>query len=119
MTISIADAISAASRARTREPTEAQIQSAVIQHWRIFGLPNTLVASIPNAKAHGQSGLTKGLPDLLCIGPYGVGLIELKTRSGRPSKHQLHVLGICEMRGVLWEVTSGRDEPISVLEKWG
>ena len=42
--------------------TEKQIQAAVIAHWKAAALPGTLVpAAIPNARAFGQAGLTKGL----------------------------------------------------------
>ena len=63
------------------EPKETAIQSAVIDHWRLLGQPDTLVAAIPNQNAHGQPGLTRGLPDLLILKPSlasPVGFIELK-----------------------------------------
>src|SRR5574337_245551 len=102
---------------RVRDATEKQIHAAVIDHWRAVGVADTLVASIPNANAFGQPGLTRGLPDLLVIGPRGVGFIELKTRTGAPTKAQLHVLGICERWGVPWALTHDRDEPIAVLRE--
>lgn len=101
-----------------RACTEKQIHQAVIETWRRCGVPNTLVATIPNMRASGQNGLTRGLPDLLVIGPTS-GLIELKTLTGCPTRDQLNVLGICEMWGLPWKVTYGRDEPIAVLEEWG
>jgi hypothetical protein len=99
--------------------SEKAIHSAVLAHWTALGVPGTLLATIPNMRAAGQAGLTKGLPDLLCIGPQGVGFIELKTLTGAPSKAQLHILGICERWGVPWAISHGRDEPIAVLERWG
>ena len=51
-------------------------------------MPGSLVAAIPNAFAHGQPGLTRGLPDLLVIAPQLgrlTGFIELKTETGRMS----------------------------------
>ena len=35
-------------------PREGLIQAAVIDHRKLLGVPNSLVASIPNAKPHGQ-----------------------------------------------------------------
>jgi hypothetical protein len=111
-----------ASRARTRGPTEAQIQSAVIAHWRQFGVPGSLVAAIPNGNAHGQAGLTKGLPDLLVVSPKlggATGFMELKTEQGRLSIFQTEIGSLMKGNGIPWTVTYGRDEPIDVLELWG
>lgn len=104
---------------RSREPTEAQIQSAVIAHWQQFGVPDSLVAAIPNMNAHGQSGLTRGLPDLLVVGNGIIGFIELKTKAGKISKFQESVLGVLWVNGIKVVVTYGRDQPITILETWG
>lgn len=98
---------------------EADIQRAVIDHWKALGLPDTLVAAIPNQRAHGQYGLCKGLADLLCIGPEGAGFIELKTDKGRTSAAQEEFLALCATNGIRHALTFGRDEPIRVLERWG
>lgn len=125
MTITVSDAIRAASRTRrsqtrTQEPTEAQIQGAVLAHWRQFGVPGSLVAAIPNQKAFGQAGLTQGLFDLLCIAPgFGVGFLELKTLRGRLSSHQIRFREVLMEAGVRHAVAWGRDEPIQVLKFWG
>ncbi len=104
---------------KERRVSEASIQTAVLEHWRSLGLPNTLVAAIPNARAFGQPGLTRGLFDLLCIGPdISVGFIELKASDGvlRPDQESFRkILIVC---GVHCAVTYGRDEPIRVLEEW-
>lgn len=101
-------------------PTEKQIHAAVIAHWRAFGVPGSLVATIPNAKAFGQPGLTRGLPDLLVVAPsLPIGFIELKKAGGLVSEEQADFAALCHLRGILWEVTFGRDEPIALLEKWG
>lgn len=102
--------------------SEKLIQSAVLAHWRCFGVPGSLVAAIPNQKAHGQAGLRKGLPDLIVISPTlgGVtGYLELKKAGGRLSEDQADFGQMCFMRGIPWAVAYGRDEPIAVLEKWG
>lgn len=99
--------------------TEAQIHKAVIAHWKACGLPDTLVATIPNMGAMGQHGLTKGLPDLMVIGHFpGVGFIELKREGGRLSEAQKAFQALCRTLGVQHAVTYGRDEPIKVLEDW-
>ncbi|GJE29756.1 hypothetical protein [Methylobacterium organophilum] len=99
---------------------ESAIQAAVIAHWRALGLPETLVAAIPNAGALGQAGLTAGLSDLLVLGgAIRIGFIELKTDRGVESEHQARFRIRCEHLGIPCVVTHGRDEPIAVLERWG
>jgi len=99
--------------------TESDIHRAVIAHWRALGLPNTLVATIPNMGAMGQHGLTKGLPDLLVIAPgLPVGFIELKADKGRLSPAQTDFKRMCISAGIPMAVTYGRDEPVQVLQAW-
>jgi hypothetical protein len=79
-----------------------------------------LVATIPNMRAHGQAGLTPGLPDLMVIAPnLPIGFIELKRQGGLCTEEQADFAALCTFRGIPWEVTYGRDEPIDLLEKWG
>lgn len=108
-------------RGGTPKPlSEAAIHKAVVSHWRHFGLPNTLVATIPNAGALGQTGLTKGLPDLLILAPsLPVGFIELKSETGKVRPEQLHFQSHCERLHIPFAITRGRDEPIRLLELWG
>jgi hypothetical protein len=105
---------------KSREPSEVAIHQAVLDHWRACGLPHTLVATIPNMGAAGQAGLTRGLPDLLVIGPkIGVRFIELKTATGRISDWQKAFIALCEAAGIPSPVvTRGRDEPIILLRSW-
>jgi hypothetical protein len=111
----------------TWQASEKQIATAVLEHWLKLGEPNTMVACIPNAFAHGQAGLTPGLPDLLVIGPHvptawavgGVGFIELKRdANSKPTKAQYEFQRLCHLMGVAHMFTAGRDEPIAVLEGW-
>jgi hypothetical protein len=108
---------------RIAEPTEDAITAAVIEHWRVFGVPGSLVASIPNKRAFGQAGLTKGLPDLLVLSPQLgalTGYIEQKRgRGGRLSDAQIDIGELIRARGAPYAVCKGRDEPIRVLEEWG
>jgi|SRR5580704_6605335 hypothetical protein len=101
---------------------ERLIHSAVIEHWTKFRLPETLVATLPNANAHGQAGLTPGLPDLMVLSPtLGAltGYIELKTEHGTLSKAQIDIGELMRLRGVPYAVCKGRDEPIAILRAWG
>lgn len=99
---------------------EAQITGAVLDHWRKLGLPGTFVASLPNMGAHGQHGLTKGLPDLMVMGPdLPVGFIELKADNGKVRSEQLAFANRCQALGVKHAIAHGRDEPIRILEDWG
>lgn len=98
---------------------ESDIQRAVIAHWRNCGLPNTLVAAIPNAKSHGQPGLTPGLFDLIVFAPdLPLALLELKTEKGRLSPAQENIKRLCIRLGIPHAIAYGRDEPIRVLEAW-
>lgn len=99
---------------------EAEIQSAVIKMWRSIGRPHTLVACLPNARAFGQPGLTKGLPDLIVIGgTIGIGLIELKTSTGRLSAEQKAIADLCEHHMLHHKVAYGLDEALRILTDWG
>lgn len=98
---------------------EAQIHKAVIQHWKSLGYPGTFLGTIPNMGAMGQYGLTKGLPDLIVIGHEVHGYIELKTEKGTLSPEQKAFQSLCELRGIPFYVTYGRDEPIQLLEDLG
>ena len=106
-------------------PCEGLIQAAVVDHWKLLGEPNTLVAAIPNANAHGQPGLTRGLPDLLVMGPdfpgmFPVAFMELKRdEHSVVSDDQLEFQRLCGRLGVRYAIVYGRDEPIAMLEAWG
>lgn len=102
-------------------PYESAIQAATLEHWLTLGLPNTLVAAIPNAFAHGQPGLTKGLPDLMVLGPRvpcGVGFIELKRDKDSPVSDAQRGFGsLCAALGIPYALCVGRDEMLSIPRK--
>jgi hypothetical protein len=108
---------------RNAEPSEDAITAAVLEHWRVFGVPGSLVASIPNKRAFGQAGLTPGMPDLLVLSPQLgalTGYIEQKRgRGGRLSDAQIDIGALLRLRGAPYAVCKGRDEPIAQLEAWG
>ena len=100
--------------------SEKAIHAAVIAHWRAFGVPGSLVATIPNMGAFGQSGLFKGLPDLLVLSPeLPVGFIELKREGGKARAEQTAFGAMCAALEINHAITFGRDEPIRILEAWG
>lgn len=98
--------------------TEAQITKHVMARWRSMGLPDTLVASIPNMGAKGQYGLTRGLPDLLCIGPNFVGFLELKREGGKVSKHQEQFKMLAIRNGIPCAIAYGLEQAVAVMEAW-
>jgi len=103
-------------------PREAAIQAAVLEHWLNFGVPGSLVAAIPNAFAHGQAGLTRGLFDLIVITPQlgdRTGWLEIKADDGSLGVAQRWFKSLLIDRSVPFAVTYGRDQPIEVLELWG
>ena len=103
-------------------PRESLIQAACIDHWRALGVPGSLVAAVPNARAAGQAGLTKGLFDLVVMSPTlgdRTGWLELKAEGGKLSDDQKAIKLLMIARGVPYAVTYGRDEPIQVLGEWG
>ena len=105
---------------KSPQPSEKEIQAAVLAHWRVLGLPGTLVAAIPNAYAHGQPGLTEGLFDLLVIGgSVRIAFLELKRIGGRTSQAQRDFADILSRAGIRHAIAFGRDEPITILEQWG
>ena len=105
------------------DPYESAIQAAVVEHWRLLGLPDTLVAAIPNQNAHGQPGLTPGLPDLMILKPslaMPVGFIELKRNSKSVISDAQHDFErLCARLCIPHVFAFGRDEPIAILERWG
>jgi hypothetical protein len=104
------------------EPNEDQIAAAVLEHWRLFGVPGSLVAAVPNAGCMGQSGITCGIPDLIVLSPLlgrMTGFIELKTKRGKLSAAQKEIGALIVERRAPYAVTYGRDEPIRILEHWG
>ena len=102
-------------------PYESAIQAAVLEHWLTLGLPNTLVAAIPNMGSMGQPGLTKGLPDLLVIAPrLPVAFIELKRDEDSAVSDAQRGFGrLCARMNIPYAICVGRDEPIRLLEQWG
>ena len=102
--------------------SEKQIHQAVMAHWKARGKPNTLVATIPNARAFGQPGLTQGLPDLIVIGGSAinrVAFLELKTERGKLSPAQEAFRDLCIAVGVDYAVPRGLDQALHTLELWG
>lgn len=102
-------------------PSEDDITAAVVDHWRLLGVPGSLVASIPLKRAFGQPGLRRGLADLLVLAPeLPVGFIELKRDDDSPISDDQREFGkLCMRLGIPYAVCIGRNEPIRLLEAWG
>lgn len=102
-------------------PSEDDITAAVVDHWKLLGVPGSLVASIPNKRAFGQPGLRRGLADLLVLAPgLPTGFIELKRDWDSPLSDDQRDFGrLCERLGIPYAVCVGRDEPVRLLEAWG
>jgi hypothetical protein len=102
-------------------PSEDDITAAVVDHWKLLGVPGSLVASIPNKRAFGQAGLKRGLADLLVLAPeLPVGFIELKRDDDSPISDEQREFGkLCMQLGIPYAICVGRDEPIRMLEAWG
>jgi hypothetical protein len=103
-------------------PRESLIQQAVLAHWKAFQVPGSLVAAVPNMRAAGQAGLTRGLFDLVVISPKlgdRTGWLELKTQDGKLSEAQNAFKLLMIARGCPHAITYGRDQPIQVLTEWG
>jgi hypothetical protein len=106
---------------KPRPPTEKQLQRMILDYWRGAGLPGTRVAAIPNAGALGQSGLTRGLPDLLAYGPHVRGavlFIELKTAKGTLSDYQKQIHAEMDAIDVSVVVCRSFEEAHDVLVNW-
>jgi len=109
-------------RDRAPKMSEAMITRAVIDHWRQRGVAGTRVDSIPSMGAMGQYGLAKGLPDLLVVSkhlPGGLGLLELKTETGKLSTEQTAFRSTCISAGAKIAVAYGLDQALEVLLDWG
>ena len=111
-----------------RQSIEKQIQAALVDRWLLIGNPGTLLAAIPNEGAFGQPGLTKGLFDLIAIGPSirgGQGWLELKRPAdgkkpaGKLTPEQEDFRALLVARGIEHAVADSLDEAVVVLEFWG
>jgi hypothetical protein len=102
-------------------PSEDAITAAVVDHWKLLGVPGSLVASIPNKRAFGQPGLRRGLADLLVLAPdLPVGFVELKRdEDSEVSEDQIDFGRLCAGLCIPYAICIGRDEPIRLLEAWG
>jgi hypothetical protein len=103
-----------------RERGKNGITSAVIAHWKAFGVPNSSVFAFPNEGAMRQVGLKKGVFDLCVIGGnVTLAFLEIKATDNDLSEPQKAFKKLLIANGIAYAVTYGRDEPIRVLEQWG
>jgi hypothetical protein len=99
--------------------SESTLQSAVISYLKAV-LPRTVRAfAVPNARAFGQPGLTKGIPDI-CIVRHGglVAFIELKFGKGKLTSEQAEFLDWCASMGIPAAVCRSLDDVKVRLAAW-
>lgn len=107
-------------RPKVATMSEKEITRAVFAHWAARKVPGSLMFSIPNAFAHGQAGLTRGVFDLGVMAPgLGAAYLELKTEKGRLSEAQKDFQTNCIRCNVRYAICFGLDEALTTLEQWG
>lgn len=108
---------------------EKDIQSAILKMWKQSMVSGSLVAAIPNQRAFGQSGLTKGLPDLILIANGAHMYLELKrgkgfwngkkVSAGTLSNEQKAFAEICNANNIKWSVSYGLSDAIEQCRAFG
>jgi len=118
---------------RPVEPTEHQVQCAVIQWWALmhgrYGLPPYSLFAIPNGGARDaitgarlkQEGVRRGVPDLMLARANSIyhGLyIELKIGSNKPSSEQEEFMRYLEHAGYRTVVHWDAESAIKTIEEY-
>lgn len=112
--------------ARNRE--EDLIQSALVEHLRLFGVPNLIWYAVINDTPKGMQqrvrakrmGLVAGVYDLAGSLPGGHAWhLELKTRGGVLSPAQFAFGDLCERNGALHSVCYSLDSALNWLRAIG
>lgn len=107
---------------KPRPPSEKQLQTMILDYWRGFGRPGTRVFAVPNARAFGQPGLTKGIPDLACYGGKFLNgrtlYLELKVGKNKLSDYQEIILAEMRAAKVPHAVVRSFEEAEEYLTAW-
>ncbi len=106
---------------------EDRLQKSIVDHWRTRGVPNSILAAIPNGGARSMTtaarmkatGVLAGVPDLLCIARGRTFFLELKRPGGRLSGVQKARIAQIEDAGGEVFVMSDLDEILELLEARG
>jgi hypothetical protein len=111
---------------RRRSP-EAQIQRAIVQHYRQRAAAGVFMFAVPNggyrrpieAAILKATGTVAGIPDTIWIKGGQVFAMELKAPRGRLSDAQLATMAEMREAGAVVAVATGIDEALRKLENLG
>lgn len=109
------------------EPSESQIQRALIGHLERRALPGVAWFHVPNggsrtaaeAARFRAEGVVAGVPDLVIVAEGKALFLELKTRKGRVSAAQAEMHARLAAAGAPVAVCHGLDQALATLERWG
>jgi hypothetical protein len=110
-----------------RRRLEQQVQKSIMDHFAIRATPNSMLWHTPNggyrSKAESRVmaglGIKRGLPDLFGLRAGGLIAIELKSPTGRLSKHQRETIAQLTAACCLVRVIDNIDDAVAWLEKLG
>jgi hypothetical protein len=110
----------------TRRQPEAQLQRAIVQHYRQRAASGTFMFAVPNGGARRPveaairraTGTVAGVPDTIWIKGGQVFALELKAPGGRPTEAQLATIAKMEAAGARCCIVEGLDRALAVLEAW-
>lgn len=104
-------------------------QRALVERWRLFGTPNSILAHIPNGEYRSPAtgarlkamGVMAGMPDFVAVSETsdGVFFLELKKRNGKLSKSQKDVVWRMIECGIRVFLCDDLDSAVTVLEACG
>ena len=124
--------------------SEEQLQRTVVEHWRVRGVPGSILAAIPNGERRDKAtggrlkamGVLSGFPDLFALGVASMAsgaflglpmaLVELKRPTPKPrdaerdlSDAQKKVIPLLRAGGINVFVSNDLDEVLCFLENLG
>ncbi len=114
-----------ATKGKNLEPSEHQIQSALVD-WcalngvPVFAIPNGGFRHIATARKLQREGVKPGVPDLfipVVKMPYGGLFIEMKTPEGKVSVHQKEWISMLKEQYAV-SVCRSLDDAIGVIRKY-
>lgn len=109
------------------EPSESQIQRALIGHLERRAWPGVAWFHVPNggsrtaaeAARFRAEGVVAGVPDLVIVHEGRALFLELKARKGRVSTRQAEMHARLAEAGAAVAVCHGLDQALAQLERWG
>jgi hypothetical protein len=111
---------------RRRRQPEAQIQSAIVQHYRARAADGVFMFAVPNggfrrpieAATLKATGTVAGVPDTIWIKDGQVFALELKAPGGRATEAQLATIAAMEAAGAFCCIAETLDAALRILESW-